>query len=69
MKPHRIRLTHELVTAYGMLEKMQVHRSRRASPEQMTQFHTDEYVHFLHTVTPETADKMAHSGARCRLFP
>ena len=24
MKPHRIRVTHDLVTAYGMLDKMHV---------------------------------------------
>ncbi len=31
----------------------------------MTWFHTDEYVHFLQTVTPETAEKLSYHGTRC----
>ena len=65
MKPHRMRMTHDLVSAYGMLDKMQVLRPRRASPENMTAFHTDEYIHFLSRVTPETAEAMTFQGSRC----
>ncbi|KAF8871390.1 hypothetical protein CPB84DRAFT_1800914 [Gymnopilus junonius] len=64
MKPHRIRVTHDLVTAYGMLDKMHILKPKRASPEVMSSFHTDEYVHFLTNVTPETADKLTYSGTR-----
>ncbi|KAF9524494.1 histone deacetylase RPD3 [Crepidotus variabilis] len=64
MKPQRMRVTHELVTAYGMLDKMHVIRPKRCSPKDMTWFHTDEYVHFLQTVTPETAEKMTYHGTR-----
>ncbi|KAJ2936299.1 hypothetical protein H1R20_g796, partial [Candolleomyces eurysporus] len=64
MKPHRIHVTHELVTAYDMLDKMQVLRPKRASAETMTRFHTDEYVHFLHRVTPETAEELTYGGTR-----
>lgn len=31
MKPHRIRVTHDLVTAYGMLDKMHVLVGRHLS--------------------------------------
>ena len=31
----------------------------------MTRFHTDEYVHFLHRVTPETAEELTYGGTRC----
>lgn len=31
----------------------------------MSSFHTDEYVNFLHKVTPETAEKMSNNGQRC----
>jgi hypothetical protein len=80
----RMRITHELITAYDMLDKMHIivssendniHNSKRiritlaaeerCSPENMTWFHTDEYVHFLQTVTPETAEKMTIHGTRC----
>ncbi|TDL30045.1 hypothetical protein BD410DRAFT_737275 [Rickenella mellea] len=64
MKPHRIRMAHDLVQSYGMLNKMQVLRPRRASPQNMTAFHTDEYVHFLSRVTPETAEELTGHGQR-----
>jgi histone deacetylase 1/2 len=31
----------------------------------MTKFHTDEYVHFLERVTPETAAQLTYNGSRC----
>jgi len=31
----------------------------------MTKFHTDEYVHFLNRVTPETAEELTYHGTRC----
>lgn len=64
MKPHRMRLTHELVGAYGMLEKMHVLRPKRATAENMTKFHTDEYVHFLSRVSPETKEELTYGGTR-----
>ncbi|KAH9946262.1 histone deacetylase RPD3 [Epithele typhae] len=64
MKPQRMRITHELVSAYNMLPRMQVLRAKRATPEVMTKFHTDEYVHFLSRVTPETAQHLTYQGTR-----
>ncbi|KAH7922563.1 histone deacetylase [Leucogyrophana mollusca] len=64
MKPHRIRMTHDLVSAYDMLDKMHVLRPKRATPETMTAFHTDEYIHFLNRVTPETAEELTYHGTR-----
>ncbi|KAG8923561.1 hypothetical protein FRC01_012602 [Tulasnella sp. 417] len=64
MKPHRMRMTHQLVSSYGMLEKMDVIWPARATPVQMTRFHTDEYIDFLHRVSPETAQEMTYGGTR-----
>ncbi|KAG6836392.1 hypothetical protein H0H93_008537 [Arthromyces matolae] len=64
MKPHRVRVTHELVTAYDMLDKMHVLKQRRATAADMTAFHTDEYIHFLQRVTPETVDELTGHGSR-----
>ncbi|KAF8520760.1 histone deacetylase complex, catalytic component RPD3, partial [Hysterangium stoloniferum] len=64
MKPHRVRMTHDLVSSYGMLDKMKVIRPRRCSPEGMTAFHTDEYVDFLYKVTPETVQELTSYGSR-----
>ncbi|KIY67979.1 histone deacetylase complex, catalytic component RPD3 [Cylindrobasidium torrendii FP15055 ss-10] len=54
MKPHRIQMTHELVVAYDLLDKMTVMRPPRATAEQMTAFHSDEYINFLSRVQPDT---------------
>nr|GAT46020.1 histone deacetylase RPD3 [Mycena chlorophos] len=62
MKPHRVRITHDLVGAYGMLDKMHVLRPQRATPNAMSAFHTDEYVNFLKRVTPETSEQLTHGG-------
>ncbi|KAH9949034.1 histone deacetylase RPD3 [Amylocystis lapponica] len=68
MKPQRMRITHELVSAYGMLDKMHVLRPKRSSAETMTRFHTDEYIHFLSTVTPETAQELTGHNQRFLLL-
>lgn len=54
MKPHRMRMTHNLVTNYGLDRHMDILRPKRATREQMSAFHTDEYVDFLSRVSPET---------------
>ncbi|KAF9812747.1 hypothetical protein IEO21_05997 [Rhodonia placenta] len=64
MKPQRMRMTHELVSAYGMLDKMHILRAKRASAESMTRFHTDEYIHFLSRVTPENFRQLTFDGTR-----
>ncbi|GJJ06925.1 histone deacetylase (class I) Clr6 [Clathrus columnatus] len=57
-------MTHDLVSTYGMLDKMNVIRPERCTPEGMTAFHTDEYVDFLHKVTPETVHELTFYGRR-----
>ncbi|WVQ76912.1 hypothetical protein IAR50_006590 [Cryptococcus sp. DSM 104548] len=115
MKPHRIRMAHNLIVNYGMCDEegqehgpadvwgegrrgvndelaqgwgggemgaaevkwekaalrgarsktMQVFKPRRATKEEMTRFHTDEYIDLLEAVTPETADALTGGGTRC----
>ncbi|TBU44370.1 hypothetical protein BD309DRAFT_958643 [Dichomitus squalens] len=64
MKPQRMRITHELVQAYDMLPKMSVLRPKRATPEVMTRFHTDEYINFLTKVTHENVRRLTYQGTR-----
>ncbi|ESK87524.1 histone deacetylase 1 [Moniliophthora roreri MCA 2997] len=64
MKPHRIKMAHDLIAAYDMLPKMHVIRPSRSTPERMTSFHTDEYIQFLERVTPETAEELTYRGTR-----
>ena len=53
MKPVRVRMTHDLVLAYGLHSHLQVFQPRRASAIEMMRFHSPEYIKFLQTVTPE----------------
>ncbi|CAG8521281.1 6114_t:CDS:10 [Diversispora eburnea] len=52
MKPHRMRMTHDLVTPH------------RASFRQMTRFHTDEYINFLERVTPINVEELSQQQTR-----
>ncbi|CAF0768725.1 unnamed protein product [Didymodactylos carnosus] len=53
MKPHRIRMTHNLILNYGLYRKMEVYRPHKAAIEEMTRFHSDEYVKFLNNIRPD----------------
>ncbi|KAI9136918.1 hypothetical protein BKA69DRAFT_1101288 [Paraphysoderma sedebokerense] len=64
MKPHRIRMAHSLVMNYGLYKHMDIYRPKPASPMEMSQFHTDEYVNFLRRVTPDNMDNFARQQAK-----
>jgi len=56
MKPHRVRMAHELVLSYGLYKKMQIFRPHLLSEEEMTRFHADDYIDFLRHVTPDNVE-------------
>ncbi|KAI9480050.1 histone deacetylase [Coemansia sp. RSA 989] len=64
MKPHRIRMTHNLVMSYELYKKMSIYRAAPATCQEMTQFHSDDYVDFLHRVTPENASQFQRELAK-----
>lgn len=64
MKPHRMRMAHNLILNYGLDKHMEILRPPRATRQQMTKFHTDEYIDFLSRVTPESAPKLTGDGTR-----
>lgn len=66
MKPHRMRMTHNLLLAYGLLDKMDVLATPRASQIDMTRFHSDEYISFLNSITPETSHDTTVANSLCR---
>ncbi|CAF2511644.1 unnamed protein product [Rotaria sp. Silwood2] len=53
MKPHRIRMTHNLILNYGLYRKMEVYRPHKAICDEMTRFHSDEYVKFIQNIRPD----------------
>eukprot|EP00940_MAST-03C_sp_MAST-3C-sp2_P001501 g1501.t1 len=67
MKPHRIKLAHNLILAYGLYRKMECFRPRLATPEDMTMFHTLEYTKFLQNVSPAKEKKATQQNNRFNL--
>ena len=41
MRPHRLRLTHNLVENYGLTKRLMVHRPKPRDVTDMTEFHAD----------------------------
>ncbi|KAF0440741.1 histone deacetylase [Gigaspora margarita] len=56
MKPLRVRMTHNLVMKYGLYKRMEIFRPRPGTIEELTQFHTDDYINFLSRVTADNVD-------------
>ncbi|KAK9866799.1 hypothetical protein WJX84_009469 [Apatococcus fuscideae] len=50
MKPHRIRVAHNLILHYGLHNMMQVFQIRPASYTDFTSFHAEDYIDFLRNV-------------------
>lgn len=66
MKPHRLRMTHSLLLAYGMYKKMEVYRPHPAQQTEMERFHATDYIQFLKRVTPESAKDYLHQLQKCQ---
>ncbi|KAH9385594.1 histone deacetylase 1/2 [Nematocida major] len=56
MKPHRIRLTHSLVMNYSIFKRMNVYTPIPATFNDLTRFHSDDYIEFLQRVRKENSD-------------
>ncbi|GME95894.1 unnamed protein product [[Candida] boidinii] len=74
MKPFRLMLTDHLVIAYKLYEKMDLYTPRRATREELLEFHSEDYVKFLETVTPDNVNKYSqvlkkfNIGDDCPIF-
>lgn len=74
MKPFRLMLTDHLVLGYGLHEKMDLYKPRRATKDEMLSFHADEYIEFLQRVTPDNVEEFAsmltkfNIGDDCPIF-
>ena len=47
MKPHRLALTNSLVMGYGMHKYMDMYEPRRATRDELLEFHDQDYIDFL----------------------
>lgn len=74
MKPQRLSVTHSLVLNYGLYKKMNVYKPYRATYHDMCRFHSEEYIQFLHQVTPSNVSQFTKSlsqfnvGDDCPVF-
>lgn len=74
MKPHRMRMTHNLVLNYQLYSKMLIYRPRHPTQEELTRFHSDDYIEFLRMITPENMEEYAKQlhrfnvGEDCPVF-
>ena len=57
MKPHRVRMAHNLIVTYGLYKSMEVFRPQLCKQADMTRFHSDDYVNFLRLVTASTGER------------
>jgi histone deacetylase 1/2 len=53
MKPHRVRMAHNLIVSYNLYKDMDVFRPPLVDAGELTRFHSDDYVNFLRAVTPD----------------
>ncbi|KAG8496600.1 hypothetical protein CXB51_007748 [Gossypium anomalum] len=61
MKPHRIRMAHNLIVHYSLHRRMEINRPFPAGPDDIRRFHTEEYVDFLNAVTPDSISDPTYS--------
>ncbi|XP_007452653.1 PREDICTED: histone deacetylase 2 [Lipotes vexillifer] len=64
MKPHRIRMTHNLLLNYGLYRKMEIYRPHKATAEEMTKYHSDEYIKFLRSIRPDNMSEYSKQMQR-----
>uniref|UniRef100_A0A914S2G7 Histone deacetylase domain-containing protein n=1 Tax=Parascaris equorum TaxID=6256 RepID=A0A914S2G7_PAREQ len=65
MKPHRIRMTHHLLLNYGLYRNLEVYRPFPATFEEMTRFHSNEYMMFLRTANPDNLKQFNKQMLKC----
>merc|ERR1719242_2118756 len=46
-------MTHNLLLNYGLYRKMEVYRPHKATQDEMTKFHSDDYIRFLRSIRPD----------------
>uniref|UniRef100_A0A7N9AX68 Histone deacetylase 2 n=1 Tax=Mastacembelus armatus TaxID=205130 RepID=A0A7N9AX68_9TELE len=61
MKPHRIRMTHNLLLNYGLYRKMEIYRPHKATAEEMTKYHSDDYIKFLRSIRPDNMSEFSNA--------
>ena len=66
MKPHRMRMTHNLILNYGLYRRMEIYRPHKATQEEMTKYHSDEYIRFLRSIRPDNMSEYNKFMQKCK---
>jgi histone deacetylase 1/2 len=53
---------------FGFLFLYMMQRPHKAYPVELAQFHSADYVEFLHRITPDTQHLFPNELAKCTLF-
>jgi histone deacetylase 1/2 len=56
MKPFRIKMAHQLIVNYGLYRKMKVYQPHKATSAEMSRFHSQEYIEYLHQKVAPSID-------------
>jgi histone deacetylase 1/2 len=68
MKPQRIRMCHHLLLNYGIYRYLEVYRPYPALFDDMTRFHSEDYIQFLKTATPDNLRQFSKQMLKCMEF-
>ncbi|GFZ12667.1 histone deacetylase 9 [Actinidia rufa] len=60
-------MTHHLVLSYELHKKMEIYRPHKAYPVELAQFHSADYVDFLHRISPDTQHLFSNELAKYNL--
>lgn len=75
MKPLRVKMTHSLLVNYKLYKHMDILRPYHASYENLTNFHSVDYINFLSSVSSENMDEVVKDLHKfnirddCPVFP
>lgn len=75
MKPLRVEMTHSLIVNYELYKYMDIKRPLHASYDNLTSFHSNDYINFLSSVTGDNMKEFTNDlskfnvGDDCPVFP
>jgi len=69
MKPHRLKMIHSLLMSYGVYKKLDVYRPHYADYQELTLFHSRDYIDFLKRVTPDNSKDCLNQLQKFNLGP
>jgi len=58
-------MAHNLVQNYGLYKFMDICKPPKASANDMTKFHSDDYIDFLRRISPDNVAEYAKQAQRC----